>query len=499
MEGTVPGIVRWSVVAALVAGVADRALGQVDGGTSAMSAGSVANARHLPHRGDTTGERSYVIPAVELTGFLALFNGFDRVAFANQTEDGKKVFASTFTTTWDHVREQRWVHDEDPFNVNQFGHPYQGATMFGIPRSTGLGFWPSLVYSDVGSFVWEMAGETTPPSINDLITTGQAGSLLGEALHRMAYLVLRDNGSEFARRLHEYLSIAIAPSGAVSRHVFGDRFYPGLQDSAPATAWQFGLGATVDAHAKDQLASANVLRRNAAAEFSMSYGLPGAPGYDYKRPLDYFDLQASGLSNTGNPIENVMLRGLLVGRKTGDRGNARGVWGLYGSYDYISPFLFRVSSTAVALGTTQQLWIAPAIALQGSLLGGVGYGAAGTTAGIPSTSTTEAIRDYHFGITPQSLIALRLIAGDRAMVDMTTRGYYVSGLGSDDTHGSETIFRGNVGLTLRLVGGHALAARYVESIRQARYGTLPDRRLSEGTVTIAYSFLGSNHFGAVKR
>ncbi len=254
----------------------------------------------------------------------------------------------------------------------------------------------------------------------------------------------------------------------------------------------------MDAHAKDQLVSANVLRRNAAAEFSMSYGLPGTPGYNYHRPLDYFDLQVSGLSNTGNPIENVMLRGLLIGGKTGDRGSARGIWGLYGSYDYISPFLFRVSSTAVSLGTTQQLWIAPAIALQGSLLGGVGYGAAGTTAGIPSTSTTEAIRDYHFGVTPQSLVALRLIAGDRAMVDMTTRGYYVSGLGSDDTHGSETIFRGNVGLTLRLIGGHSLAARYVESIRQARYGTLPDRRLSEGTVTVAYSFLGEKHFSAVK-
>jgi hypothetical protein len=34
-----------------------------------------------------------------------------------------------------------------------------------------------------------MAGETDPPSINDMITTGQAGSLLGEALYRMADLV----------------------------------------------------------------------------------------------------------------------------------------------------------------------------------------------------------------------------------------------------------------------------------------------------------------------
>jgi hypothetical protein len=447
---------------------------------------------------DSTSAASHFIPAVELTGFLVVFNAYDRVAFRNQIQDGKKVFNSTPHTTWDHLRAQRWVQDTDPFNVNQFGHPYQGATMYGWPRSSGLGFWTSLVYSNVGSFAWEMAGETTQPSINDLITTGQAGSLLGEALYRMSDLVLRDNGSEFARRFHEYLAVLIAPPGAFNHHLFGNRFKTNLPDSAPATAWQIGLGAAVDAHANNASVSASLLRRSATTEFSMSYGLPGTPGYEYKRPLDYFDLQASGLSHTGNPIESVMLRGLLIGRKTGEQGTSRGIWGLYGSYDYISPFLFRVSSTAVSLGTTRQYWITPGLALQGSVLGGVGYGAAGTTTIVPSTSTSEAVRDYHFGVTPQSLAALRLIGGDRTMMDVAARGYYVSGLGSDDTHGSETIFRGNAGLNVRVIGGHTLGARFVESIRYARYGKLPDRRLSEGTITVSYSFLGSNHFNAVK-
>lgn len=230
----------------------------------------------------------------------------------------------------------------------------------------------------------------------------------------------------------------------------------------------------------------------------MSYGLPGTPGYAYTRPLDYFDFHVSGLSSTSNPIENVMLRGLLIGRKTGTTGSSRGIWGMYGSYDYISPFLFRVSSTALSLGTTRQYWLAPALAMQGSLLGGVGYGAAGTVAAAPTTPTAEKVRDYHFGVTPQSLVALRFIAGDRATVDITTRGYYVSGLGSDDTHGSEAIFRGSAGFNVRVIGGHTLGARFVESIRNARYGKLPDRRLSEGTITLAYYFLGSNHFNAVK-
>jgi hypothetical protein len=444
---------------------------------------------------DTSAGKSFVLPATELAGFLVSLNVYDRYAYANEIQDGKRVYSTTLRTTWDHLRQQRWVHDPDPFNVNQFGHPYQGATMYGIGRSTGHGFWTSLAYSDIGSFTWEMAGETGPPSINDLITTGQAGSLLGEALYRLSDLVIKDRPRNV---WHGALAGLLSPPRAVNRLAFGDRYRKQLPDSAPATSWQVRLGATLDALAHDYSAPSTLLNRDAAAEFAMSYGLPGRPGYDYSRPLDYFDFQASLLSNTSNPIESVMLRGLLIGSKTRETTRSRGIWGLYGSYDYISPFLFRVSSTAASLGTTQQVWIVPGLALQTSILGGVGYGAAGTTTIIPSTPTNEAVRDYHFGVTPQALVALRFIAGDRLMFDLDGREYYVSGLGSDDVHGSETIFRGNAGANLRIVGGHTLGVRFVQSQRDAKYGKFPDKHFSESTVTIAYSFLGANQFGAVK-
>lgn len=444
---------------------------------------------------DTTGGRSKLLAAGELAGFLVLLNVYDRSAYANAYQDGKKIYAVTFNTAWDHLREERWVHDRDPFNVNQFGHPYQGATMYGIARSSGQGFWTSLIYSNVGSFAWEIAGETSQPSVNDITTTGQAGSLLGEALYRLSDLVTKDNPGKH-HFWHDLLADALSLPRALNRRAFGEHYRTELADSAPATSWQLRLGATVDALAHSQASA--LLNRDVAGEYWMSYGLPGKPGYDYDRPLDYFDFQASLLANSSNPIENVMLRGLLLGRKTAAGSSARGIWGLYGSYDYVSPFLFRVSSTAVSLGTTQQLWIAPGLALQGSSLAGVGYGAAGTTTVVPSTTTSEEVRDYHFGVTPQALLALRLIAGNRLSIDADGREYYVSGLGSDDTHGSENIFRGDVGLSLRIIGGHTLGVRYVASTRDARYGKFPDRHFGEGTVTIAYSFLGANQFGAVK-
>ena len=482
---------RHSILIALLAGVLPHR-------ASAQVRASVLDTLHAGQPAAASEENHKLLPAAEITTFLALLNVYDRVVYPNETQDGKKVFSSTLSTTWDHIRTQRWVYDPDPFNVNQFFHPYQGATMYGLARSSGHSFWTSLVHANVGSFIWKMAGETDPPSINDMITTGQAGSLLGESLYRIADLVLKNGTGPTPNALHELTAALISPPAGVNRRIFGERFKAKLPDTAPATYWQVRVGANLDAVARDYSAPVSLLRRDATTEFSISYGLPGQTGYDYTRPLDYFDFQFSLLSSASNPIENVMIRGLLAGRETEGGDNSHGIWGVYGTYDYISPHLFRVSSTALSLGTTQQLWIVPGVALQGSALGGVGYGAAGSTTVIASTPTNAAIRDYHFGVTPQALVALRLIAGHRAMFDMTAREYYVSGVGSDDAHGSETIFRGNFGVTLRVYGASALGVQYVASTRDARYSKQPSNKFSEGTVTIVYSLLGGNTFSAVK-
>lgn len=445
----------------------------------------------------SVGRKSYAIPALEVPFFLAGLSIYDRHAYADVTQDGKKVYSSTWASTWDHLRKQSWVHDQDPFNVNQFEHPYQGATMFSIARSTGNGFWTSLIYSNVGSFMWKMAGETDPPSVDDIITTGQAGSLLGEALYRTASLVLGDRPGDHGQLWRNVLASVVDPPRGINGVVSND-FRTGLQDTLPATSWQLRLGAARDALARDYSVPGTLLQQDATIEYWMSYGLPGRPGYDYNRPLSYFDLQASFLLSASNPVESVMLRGLLIGSKLADHANSRGIWGLYGSYDYISPNLFRVSSTALSLGTTRQDWAGPHVAVQTSILGGAGYGAAGSSVGIPSTPTNEAIRDYHYGVTPQALAALRVIAGNRVMFDFGAREYYITGLGSDDTQGSERIFRGSAGVSLRVIGGHTLGVRFVESTRDAHYGAVPDKRLSEQTVTLSYSFLGANGFSAVK-
>jgi hypothetical protein len=431
---------------------------------------------------ETGAGKSYLVPGLELPAFLVLLNAYDRtVLYSKRESDGTRTYVTNFSTAWDHLRKQNWKYDTDPFNVNQIGHPYQGATMYGIARSTGLGFWESLAYSNAGSFLWEMAGENSRPSVNDLITTGNSGSLLGEALFRMSELVLKEDGPT-PDAWHEVAAAVLSPPTAFNRWAHGDRFKTIFPSHEPALFWRGRLGASLSGNS-DQ---------SATLDFQMSYGLPGKPGYTYQRPFDYFDFQIGGLSKANNPISYVLLRGLLYGKDYNVGEDYRGIWGLYGSYDYLSPTVFRVSTTALSLGTTGQCWLAHGVALQGSLLGGVGFGAAG------ETPNAIGQRDYHYGVTPHVLLALRLLLGDRAALELIGRGYYVSGTGSDNSEGTEQIGRLNAGFTFRIYRRHGIGLQFVESVRDAHYGSLPRVHQTDGTVSLVYTFLGDSHFGSVE-
>src|SRR5688572_6780269 len=162
-------------------------------------------------------EKSYVIPALEIIGFDALLNVFDRL-----------VLGDPYHTSVASIRtnlRRRWVTENDPFAINQFGHPYQGAMYHGFARSAGLNFWTSLGYTFTGSAMWEIAGETTPPSWNDQIASGIAGSFLGEALFRTASLVLENGPNPPATRRRLVTAVTSTPL-SFNRRVFGSRFDP---------------------------------------------------------------------------------------------------------------------------------------------------------------------------------------------------------------------------------------------------------------------------------
>ena len=101
----------------------------------------------------------------------------------------------------------------------------------------------------------------------------------------------------------------------------------------------------------------------------------------------------------------------------------------------------------------------------GTVFRGEGFGAAGTTSGSEE-------RNYHYGATPQGLLALRLILADRIMLDTTAREYYVSNVGATED-ATESISRVDASITVRIYGSHAIGIQYVYSQRDAHYQNIP--------------------------
>lgn len=423
----------------------------------------------------------YRLPALEIVGFDFLVNRANHCC-GDQRGD--------YEVTLDSIRRNLhgpWVVDDDPFKVNQFGHPYQGSMYHGFARSAGLGYWQAAAYTFAGSAAWEIAGERTPPSRNDQVNTGIGGSFLGEALFRMANLLIEQGGG-LTPAWRERVAGVISPSLWFNRHVMGLQRNGILASNNAAYYSQLQLGfmgATQNAQGSSTVAT----RNEGQLDYSLDFGLPGQDDYVYRKPFDQFSFRTT--LSSANGFENVLTRGLLFGHdyKAGPR--YRGVWGLYGNYDYISPQTFRISTTGLNLGTTGQWRVNDRVAVQASAMGGLGYAAVSTLRG------TASDRDYHYGVAPQVFAALRFIGGDSYAFDVNLRDYFVSKVGGLARGGHDNIARADVAWTWRIRGRHAIAIKYLWNRRNAQYPDLGDRSQTRGTLGIFYTMLGRDHFGRV--
>ncbi len=423
------------------------------------------------------------LPLAEIVGFDFLVNRIGRCCVGTGED-----FAVSVGSIRRNLRSS-WVLDKDPFKVNQLGHPYQGSMYYGFARSNGFSFGESLGYAVVGSTLWEIAGETTPPSRNDMVSTSIGGSFLGESLYRMANLLL-ESGGGLPPFWRETVAAAISPSTAFNRW---------LQGRGPETVFssrgaeyysRLQLGVMHAAQNQPGNSAAAVKRNEVQAEFSLDYGLPGKDGYVYRHPFDYFAFQATAASASG--FENVMTRGLLLGRDYKQGHDYRGIWGLYGSYDYLSPQVFRVSSSALSLGTTGQ-WRHGDWVVQGTGMAGLGY----TTVATVNSALAGVDRDYHYGVAPQALVAMRWISGDKWSLDLTAREYFVSKVAAGSRGGHDNIARADIAYTWRIQGPHALTVKYLWNRRDANYPDLGHRSQARGTFGVFYTLLGQERFGTV--
>ena len=437
-------------------------------GACASSAGVRADAGH----------KSYLLPVVEIVAMDAGIN------VAGRYVDDPEAFKVSAESIRRNLKS-KWVIDDDPFEVNQIGHPYQGAMYHNIARSNGMNYWQSMAYTFAGSVLWEVFGETTTPSKNDQISTGIGGSFLGEPLHRISRLLLEraDTGPGFWRSL---ASVIVSPPTGLNQLMVGDPAGSHKPDAVPSSDIRVQLGFTSIASDRSDLLPDTVPNQPHLA-LSMDYGYPGNASYQHRRPFDYFRIETN-VSSDG--LEQLSTRGLIAGADY-SAGRVDGIWGLYGHYDYFTPDDFRLSTTAFSLGTTLQAALADSFTVQASTLLGAGYAAArdlGKNDG----------RDFHYGVAPQAVVNLRLISGSRAALDVTAREYFISGLGGFGTGQRDLVFVGDASFAVRVYRKHAIGVTFQRAGRSSEYLDLPDETRSRSRVGVFYTFLGSGGFGAVR-
>jgi hypothetical protein len=398
-----------------------------------------------------------------------------------------EVYDVSWENFTDHLNGP-WWYDQDQFATNQFGHPYEGSMYYTAARSMGLSFYESWLMSEVGSFLWETAGETEPPSVNDQITTPIAGSILGEVLYRLASRATNAMNPGFWR---EITVAVISPFTGLNRQIVGDQ-RPGGR-SFTDQPWfgelklSYGFYGSGTTNGVTERIPAGAVSIGARAQ----NGNPGSD-WEFREPFDYFDFRMSLVFDENaadkKAYGNLMMRGLVLGKEYG-AGPSRGLWGLMAAYDYITPGSFRVSSSNVSLGTIKQFPISTDLAVQGTTYAGIGYGAGGSSAEV------EGKRDYHFGLQGVWVLDARLLWAGRGLLRLGGRGYYVSGKVTPETDDFEFIRWGEAELLARVYGPHAISVSLTAAHRRARYTDIPDIRSVAGEYLVSYTLLNDVGFG----
>ncbi len=439
--------------------------------------------------------RSLVIPLIEgqlfnLT-FLTFSNLVSRESFA-------MVSGDSIASHFDGRRPWQW--DIDIFITNQFGHPYQGALAFTAARSSGLSFWWSALYPVVSSLSWEMLYEIDAPSYNDFITTPVGGALLGEVLHRAARLLLTYRSprpSGWAARIGALL---LEPAGALNRGLFaGELERDDLEENPPFFA-MVGGGANFGAAYRDE--NTKEIRRESTVQANIqgrfTYGIPGDPSFVYRSPFSHFDLDFN-VSAPYKPITSFFIRGLVAGWQFGDgTSNLRGLWGLFGQYDFAYADLVRVSSVGAGLGTSLQWRIADNTFLQVSgVLGFMPFASGGQGSRFEDGVPGAPLRNYHIGFGGQGTLELRLIQRGIGWVRVAARGWVILGLYTPPG-GWESLNYVTVGPLLRVWGPFALGGDIVGAFR---YSSFQDQTFnssfSAATYRLTLNWLSSEDMGAV--
>ncbi len=219
----------------------------------------------------------------------------------------------SFQNFIDHQRLSAWDWDDNQFTTNQIDHPFHGQIYFNAFRSNGYNFYQSSLATLAGSYIWETAGETQHPSINDLVNTSFGGVILGEMMHRVSRNILSRSKHGHNRIGNEIVATLVNPINGLNRFLDGkwgkktDEYYQ-VDSSVISAAIDVGMR-RFDAKENDFL---NEGKNSFYARLRFNYS---NGEHNYKRPFDQFNVNLEMGNGDSSFINAVNVHALLYGAK----------------------------------------------------------------------------------------------------------------------------------------------------------------------------------------
>jgi hypothetical protein len=279
--------------------------------------------------------------------------------------------------TWANNISYPWQWDDNAFQNNQWGHPYQGSLYFNAARTNGYNFWASAAWPLAGSLMWEYFYEAWAPAPNDVVNTAVGGVILGESFNRLSNLVLDNTATGKERTWREIFGAVLNPVGGLNRLIRGQTHEhsanpPEWRPSAILGVIDFGYRRTLQSIGSGEI---EVGSNQWNASLLLSYG---DPYKDLARhPFSYFAIRAD-LAGPGYEglVNQFSVRGSLAAWPLDQRGHNQVALSM--EYDYFNNPAFEYGGQSVQAGLVTNIgtpgkkwWGQTSVLANGVLLGAV--------------------------------------------------------------------------------------------------------------------------------
>jgi hypothetical protein len=255
-------------------------------------------------------------------------------------------------TWWQNLRGKgKWIWDGNNISTNNIEHPWGGAAYFNIARANGVSFWGAAPITMAGSLMWELFGEVTPPSRNDLLITSLSGINLGEPMLRMSDLVLNNEAYGLNRAWREAVVLIFNPGLGLTRLSRGQMWSrePNAPDSRPDSLQTLVVAGTrrLTLPARSRHDQMNV----AFMDLGLQYGDPFGAGP--VKPFSVFNITAELASGPATTVTELGTRGMLaaLGRPEGPTNRVNGI---FMDFEYQWNEQYQFSEQSIGIGTVAQ-------------------------------------------------------------------------------------------------------------------------------------------------